>query len=99
MTIKVYVKDRYIGKARNLHCCNTEPNGGCCEYMEHWQEGGGWSDRTYIYCGYLHHRIYLDPPIPNEKQIRDGDYYYLIPNDCPIRGQGVQMTIFDKNWK
>jgi|GEM_PF-6378808 len=93
--IKVYTKDRFINGIRNQHCCNVEPYGGCCEHMGCWQEGGGWSDRTYIYCDYLGRKVYLEPAIPDRRQIEEHDYYYLIPDECPVRQRGVQMSIFD----
>jgi hypothetical protein len=92
--IKVYAKDRFIGGIRNQHCCNVEPYGGCCEHMGCWQEGGGWSDRTFIYCDYLGCRVHLEPAIPDRQQVKESDYYYLLPNDCPVRGNVGQLDIF-----
>lgn len=93
--IKVHSKERFKNGIRNQQCCNAEPHGGWCPYMGHWQEGGGWSDKTYIYCEALHTRVYLDPPIPTWEQKREGDYYYLLPDNCELLRPGGQITMFE----
>lgn len=93
--IKVYAKDSHINGVRNQHCCNAEPHGGCCRHMGFWQQGGGWSDRTFIYCDAFDKKVYLDPPIPSDKQVWDKDYYYLIPDDCELLRPNGQMSIFE----
>lgn len=93
--IKVYAKDHLKNGIRNQHCCNVEPYGGYCKHMGHWQEGGGWSPKTYIYCDALHRKVYLEPDIPNEKQIHERDYYYLLPDNCELLRPKGQMSMFE----
>lgn len=92
---KVHAKPHFVDGIRNLHCCNVEPHGGCCDYKSHWQQGGGTSDRTYIYCDALHCRVYLDPPIPTREQSHKEDFYFLIPDECPVLRTEAQLSIFD----
>ncbi|GAQ24246.1 hypothetical protein [Tepidanaerobacter syntrophicus] len=85
------LSQNYINGLKNIHCCNAGPYGSCCKHMGGWQEGGGWSERSFIFCDYLKTEIYMEPPIPKP----DEDFVISMPEKCPMRYPTGQINIID----
>ncbi|GAV24784.1 hypothetical protein ciss_07170 [Carboxydothermus islandicus] len=77
-----------------MDCLNANKYGCYCEYMGHFQQGGGsTSEYSYIYCEYLGVEVRVDP-VEFDFSLKSRNIKPVIhlPEDCPHKK--VQLTLF-----
>lgn len=68
------------------HCINCGEANDWCKYGDHFQAGGGWSPRSFIFCTLLKGKVYVEPPQADDhpgNEIKK----VLIPVTCPYCNQ------------
>lgn len=64
-----------------------------CEYCAYYQEGCGWSPRSFIWCTLLQTKIFFNPPIP--RMFEENDAVAQIPTTCPkLKEISPQLSLF-----
>ena len=76
-------------------CFNAGEYSGHCGHHDHYQQGGGWTPRSYVFCVLLGKQIYTAPVVPQMKGHMLEPFTMLLPDDCPVKRGAGQMSLFE----
>ena len=74
-------------------CHTAGEYGSPCEHQDHFQQGGGWTPRSYVYCTLLKEKIYTEPPVPKIAGHTLEPYVLLLPDTCPVKRGAGQLKL------
>jgi len=75
-------------------CFNAGEHSGHCDHHSHFQQGGGWTPRAYVFCTLLGGEVYTEPPIPIMRGHALEPFTMCLPDTCPVKRGAGQMTLF-----
>ncbi|MBO8169322.1 MAG: hypothetical protein H0Z35_09095 [Thermoanaerobacteraceae bacterium] len=55
--------------------------------MDHFQAGGGWSPRSFIFCELLGGKVFVEPPVAGSNGHYEDIKKILMPVTCPMCNQ------------